>query len=86
MEVDPVVFLTEPFRDKYLRQGTFTALSLERTLDTEDVIALVPPGILLLNLTLDTYQRLGLVGKSSQIHGQKGKRFQVPSPSALTHG
>ncbi|KAJ3009646.1 Ribonuclease P protein subunit p40 [Thoreauomyces humboldtii] len=49
------------------------ALQRDARLDTGDVIAVLPSGILIMNLTKDTYQTLGLVGKKAFC----GQRFEI---------
>ncbi|KAI8915025.1 ribonuclease P 40kDa subunit-domain-containing protein [Powellomyces hirtus] len=70
-------FLEEATLKNYVRQGGFTALRCNAKIDTDDVFALLPTGVLVLNVTKDTYESLGLVGSHSQCGTEKGQRFDV---------
>jgi len=64
------------FINKYIKSEQFIAFSFKQRLDNDDVFAIVD-GKLYMNLTKDTYTRLGLVGKSSEIPINKQNRFVV---------
>lgn len=55
--------------------GSFYALSHTQHVDTDDCIAVLPQGLLVLSVTKDTYEQLGLVGKASEFH--RGSRFII---------
>ncbi|KAI8825190.1 ribonuclease P 40kDa subunit-domain-containing protein [Fimicolochytrium jonesii] len=74
-------FLDETFLKNYVRQGGFTALRVNARLDTDDVFAILPTGHLLLSLTKDTYESLGLVGKASKSGGRHVVKIDLSDPS-----
>jgi ribonuclease P/MRP protein subunit RPP40 len=50
------------------------AITAQRRIDVDDVVALDAKGRLWLNLTKDTYEQLGLDGKPAR-YAPKGQRF-----------
>lgn len=57
----PVYRLLEiPFISAFVKKGSVHLLSSDTKLDTQDCAAVTPTGFLLLHLTKDTYQELGL--------------------------
>lgn len=54
--------------------GGLTALRCNARIDTSDVFAVLPTGVLLLNVTKDTYESLGLVGTPCKF-AAKGQRY-----------
>ncbi|KAI8812974.1 ribonuclease P 40kDa subunit-domain-containing protein [Cladochytrium replicatum] len=66
-------FISPDFLSETLMKGRFCALSIHSRIDSGDVFALLPSGLLILNVTKDTYEQLGLTGKASSF----GKRFQI---------
>ncbi|KAN0063739.1 hypothetical protein ACQY0O_003789 [Thecaphora frezii] len=59
------LFLDPIFVTAYIKCGSLTALSLGR-IDADDVVCLDGQGTLILSLTKDTYQTLGLTGRPSR--------------------
>ncbi|WFD31404.1 ribonuclease P [Malassezia sp. CBS 17886] len=67
------LFLDPHFVASYIRSGSLYALSATR-LDAEDSVCLDGQGLLVLSLTKDTYQTLGLVGRPSRFsYGASGR-------------
>ncbi|CAG8655713.1 6716_t:CDS:2, partial [Scutellospora calospora] len=69
-------FIERSFIQDYLQKGRVVAQSLGEGIDVSNVIALDGSGILILNLTKDTYEQLGLPGKPSKF-GPNKQRFVV---------
>ncbi|GAB1600724.1 ribonuclease P protein subunit p40-like [Argonauta hians] len=68
----PISLLIEPeFLEAFCRRGHLYMMSHGTNIDTQDCIALLPTGKLVLNVTKDTYESLGLDGKKSEFvkHG-----------------
>ncbi|KAG0207143.1 hypothetical protein BGX33_007008 [Mortierella sp. NVP41] len=68
------LLLTSPFM-QYIRNGMI-ALSVQGGIDTHDVVCLDGKGKLILNLTKDTYEQLGISGKPSTFHPDR-ERYVV---------
>ncbi|WFD06908.1 ribonuclease P [Malassezia vespertilionis] len=70
----PLSLFFEPaFVAQYVRSGSLYALGATK-LDTEDTVCLDGQGMLVLSLSKDTYQTLGLVGRPSRYaHGASGR-------------
>ncbi|KAG0280334.1 hypothetical protein BGZ96_001602 [Linnemannia gamsii] len=68
------LLLTSDFM-QYIRNGMI-ALSVQGGIDTHDVVCLDGKGKLILNLTKDSYEQLGLSGKPSTFH-QDRQRYVV---------
>ncbi|PKY14508.1 hypothetical protein RhiirB3_426515 [Rhizophagus irregularis] len=69
-------FIERDFIRDYVKSGCVVALSLTEGIDIANVIALDSLGTLILNLTKDTYEELGLDGKSTKF-GPDKQRFVV---------
>eukprot|EP00897_Mesotaenium_endlicherianum_P008162 jgi/Mesen1/7374/ME000382S06572 len=68
-------FLEQAFLDKYIRgQGHFVALSSGTAIDRTDVVG-IAAGKLHMAVTRDTYHRLGLTGKASEL--TPGQRYNI---------
>ncbi|KAM9307946.1 ribonuclease P protein subunit p40 [Gastrophryne carolinensis] len=70
-------FITQEFRDTFVKKGLFYALSYNTQIDQDNVAALLPTGKLIVSVDKDTYEELGLQGKPSQYSGKSTKRFIV---------
>ncbi|KAF9124119.1 hypothetical protein BGW39_008437, partial [Mortierella sp. 14UC] len=68
------LLLTSNFM-QYIRNGMI-ALSIQGGIDTHDVVCLDGKGKLILNLTKDSYEQLGLSGKPSTFHPDR-QRYVV---------
>lgn len=55
--------LTPAFLDAHIRKGSLTALSQHAKLAIDNVVAVLPPGVLLLALNASTHAELGVTGK-----------------------
>ncbi|KAF7283445.1 hypothetical protein GWI33_000530 [Rhynchophorus ferrugineus] len=53
------------FLDNFVRQGSFTALSIGTRIDCDNCVAVTPTGLLILVLNKATYQSFGLEGSVS---------------------
>ncbi|RIA99709.1 ribonuclease P 40kDa subunit-domain-containing protein [Glomus cerebriforme] len=69
-------FIERSFIQDYVKSGCVVALSLTEGIDITNVIALDSLGTLILNLTKDTYEELGLDGKPTEF-GPSKQRFVV---------
>ncbi|CAG8524033.1 10181_t:CDS:10 [Funneliformis mosseae] len=69
-------FIDTNFIQNYVKAGRVVALSLTEGIDIANVIALDFSGNLILNLTKDTYEELGLDGHSTKF-GPNKQRFVV---------
>lgn len=68
------LFLEPTFVAQYIRTGSLYALSAT-WLDTQDSVCLDGQGMLVLSVTKDTYQQLGLVGRPSRFaRGASGRK------------
>ncbi|KAJ3042839.1 Ribonuclease P protein subunit p40 [Rhizophlyctis rosea] len=72
----PLRFFLDTTFQQHVRRGGTMALQCNVRIDQDDVFALLPSGTLLLNVTKPTYEKLGLVGKPSQL-SPKGERYQI---------
>ncbi|CAI9593793.1 unnamed protein product [Staurois parvus] len=70
-------FITQEFRDTFLKKGLFYALSYNTRIDQDNVAALLPTGKLIISVDKDTYEELGLQGKPSLYSGKKPMRYIV---------
>ncbi|KAI9096134.1 ribonuclease P 40kDa subunit-domain-containing protein [Phlyctochytrium arcticum] len=71
-----LLFLDPDFLQKHVRCGSVSALPTKERIDQDDTFALLPSGILLLSVRKETYEKLGLTGRSAK-YGQKGQRFHI---------
>ncbi|CAG8786909.1 5735_t:CDS:2, partial [Racocetra persica] len=69
-------FIERSFVQDYLQRGRVVAQSLGEGIDVSNVIALDGFGTLILNLTKDTYEQLGLPGKPAKF-GPDRQRFVI---------
>ncbi|KAK9728179.1 hypothetical protein K7432_001288 [Basidiobolus ranarum] len=69
-------FIQPEFLRSHVRNGSVTALTHNTGIDTDDVFALDSTGHLILSVTKDTYEELGLIGKPSKF-ASKGHRYTV---------
>ncbi|EDO46455.1 predicted protein [Nematostella vectensis] len=69
------LFTDKEFIEHFVRNGSITALSYDTHIDTENCIALLPTGKLVLSLDKDIYEELGIPGKKSIF--VKSNRFVV---------
>ncbi|CAL1538484.1 unnamed protein product [Lymnaea stagnalis] len=78
LEKLPIYHLLEiPFIQAFVKRGAIHLMSVNRRLHTNDTVVLTPSGILILTLTKDTYEQLGLEAeKQNHIHHQN-KTFVV---------
>ncbi|KAK7497717.1 hypothetical protein BaRGS_00011112 [Batillaria attramentaria] len=60
------------FVEGFVKRGCLYILSHGTRIDTQDCVALIPTGHLILHVTKDTYQQLGLEGRPSQ-YASRGK-------------
>ncbi|KAM0787640.1 hypothetical protein ACM66B_003704 [Microbotryomycetes sp. NB124-2] len=68
--------LLEPqFMNEHVRKGSLVALSMDAS-EGADVVALDGRGRLVMNVSKDTYEQLGLPGRRSA-YGVKGQRFVI---------
>ncbi|XP_062502073.1 ribonuclease P protein subunit p40-like [Corticium candelabrum] len=74
-ELPVSTFIQPHFIHSTLKQGSFFALSHTHHIDTDDCVAVFPQGLLVLSVTKDTYEQLGIVGRSSEF--QQGAKFIV---------
>ncbi|KAJ9065213.1 Ribonuclease P protein subunit p40 [Entomophthora muscae] len=61
----------------YLTKRSICALSYGTRIDCDDVIAITPEEGLVLNVTKETYQTLGLVGTELKVRGKSIGRYQI---------
>ncbi|EAL67452.1 RNase P protein subunit [Dictyostelium discoideum AX4] len=59
------LLLSHEFIDKYIKNGGFYAISQLNFIDSGNVVAFLPNSKIILNVDKETYQELGLLGKSS---------------------
>ncbi|XP_014778332.1 ribonuclease P protein subunit p40 [Octopus bimaculoides] len=77
----PISLLIEPdFLEAFCKKGQLYMMSHGTNIDTQDCIALLPPGKLVLNVTKDTYESLGLDGKRSKFIKHGHNKFVVTIP------
>ncbi|XP_072169011.1 ribonuclease P protein subunit p40-like [Diadema setosum] len=67
-EVPLTTFIQPAFIKDIICGGWISALSVNDQLDTGDVVALLPSGTLVLSLTKESFQELGLDGRPSQFN------------------
>ncbi|KAJ2501360.1 hypothetical protein GGH96_001969 [Coemansia sp. RSA 1972] len=69
-------FIDPAFISTYIKRNTLVALSANRFIDADDVFA-IDGQKLILSVGKDTYETLGLVGKSAQFPLGRGSRFII---------
>ncbi|CAG5128882.1 unnamed protein product [Candidula unifasciata] len=57
-----------PFIQAFVKKGAVHMMSVNTKLDTSDCVAVTPSGCLLLHLTKDTYEQLGLEARKQTYH------------------
>lgn len=75
--VPAAAFLRQDFIQQFVSQGAIYALSYNTRIDQDNTLALLPTGTLILNVTKDTYEELGLQGQPSQYTGRKPLRYVI---------
>ncbi|CAG8443951.1 10866_t:CDS:10 [Ambispora leptoticha] len=75
-ELPLTYFIEKSFVQEYIATGEVIALSLSEGIDITNVFALDGKGNLILHLTKDTYEELGLTGKPAKF-GPKRQRYVV---------
>ncbi|XP_028659781.1 ribonuclease P protein subunit p40 isoform X2 [Erpetoichthys calabaricus] len=74
----PVYELVEQqFIDRFVKKGSVYALSYNTQIDQDNTVALLPTGTLILSVDKDTYEELGLEGKSSQYSHKAVMRYVI---------
>lgn len=63
------------FIEGFIKQGKFYAVSFRTRLDTDDCVAVVPPGTLVLHLNKETFQSLGLEGQVSEFARKRNSKY-----------
>ncbi|CAG2228344.1 RPP40 [Mytilus edulis] len=63
--------------EAFIKRGKLRMLSHGGTIDADDCVAVLPTGHLILHLSKDTYQQLGLEGKPSQFPKRKKSKYIV---------
>ncbi|XP_076470343.1 ribonuclease P protein subunit p40-like [Babylonia areolata] len=69
--------LDKQFIEAFVKRGQLYLLSHKRHIDTQDCIAIIPTGHLILSVTKDTYEKLGLEGKPSAFSGKKPMKYVI---------
>ncbi|TRY53848.1 hypothetical protein DNTS_002800 [Danionella cerebrum] len=69
--------LEQHFLPSTAGRGSFYAISCNTHIDEDNCIALLSSGQLILSLTKDAYEQLGLEGRPSQYNHKKAMRFVV---------
>lgn len=72
------------FIEAFIKRGTLQLLSCHSKIDDEDVISLSPSGHLVLHLTKQSYQQLGIDGKPSAYNVKKGSQSKYVVEIDLT--
>ncbi|KXJ69691.1 hypothetical protein RP20_CCG026130 [Aedes albopictus] len=70
-------FINRMFIEGFVKQGKFYAVSFRTRLDTDDCVAIVHPGTLVLHLNKVTFQSLGLEGQVSEFARKRGSKYVV---------
>ncbi|KAM4027241.1 ribonuclease P protein subunit p40 isoform 2-T2 [Anomaloglossus baeobatrachus] len=70
-------FLNQEFNDGFIKKGLFYALSYNTRIDQDNVAAVLPTGKLIISVNKDTYEELGLQGKSSLYSGKHVMRYII---------
>ncbi|XP_051159962.1 ribonuclease P protein subunit p40-like isoform X2 [Leptopilina boulardi] len=61
----PHELVSKEFIEAFVKKGELSLLAIDKKIDVHNILSIVPSGELLLSLTRETYQTLGLEGKSS---------------------
>lgn len=69
--------VNKQFVDNFVKQGNLIGLSINTRIDCDNCVAITPSGKLILSLTKDTYQSLGLEGKVSQFAKNNRLKYTV---------
>ncbi|XP_064611464.1 ribonuclease P protein subunit p40-like [Liolophura sinensis] len=71
------MLIDKEFIEAFVKKGDVFVISHGTRIDSEDCVALLPSGHLLLHLTKDTYEQLGLEGKPSIYGGKRPGKYVV---------
>ncbi|KAM4705825.1 ribonuclease P protein subunit p40 [Rhinophrynus dorsalis] len=71
-------FITPAFINRFVKKGSFYALSYRTRIDQDNSVALLPTGKLIISVDKDTYEELGLQGKPSLYSGKNAMRYTIP--------
>lgn len=73
----PISNLVEkPFIEKFVKAGGLTLLSIDTKIDLDDCVCVTPEGLLVLSLTKDTYESLGVEGQLSHFCKNNKERYR----------
>ncbi|XP_011501085.1 PREDICTED: ribonuclease P protein subunit p40-like isoform X2 [Ceratosolen solmsi marchali] len=84
-----VELINRTFINSFIKQGTFSLLTVDKRLDIDNLIAITPDGHLWLNLRRSCYQKLGIEGKPTRFERKEHSRYVVKinlKASKLTPG
>ncbi|KAK3603401.1 hypothetical protein CHS0354_009381 [Potamilus streckersoni] len=74
----PLAQIIRPdFLEGFVRRGKLHILSHGTQIDTQDCAALLPTGMLILNLTKDSYEQLGIEGKVANFGDRKTCKYVI---------
>ncbi|KAJ3155314.1 Ribonuclease P protein subunit p40 [Geranomyces michiganensis] len=76
----PLSFFLQDSIISYIKSGTFLALRADAYIDTDDVFAILPSGLMVLNVGKDTYESLGLPGTESKLSSNREVKINMKSP------
>jgi len=65
------------FIGAFVKQGEFFGLSHGTRIDVDDCVAVYPSGLLILSLTKDTYEQLGIQGKQCRLLKSQHRKFVI---------
>ncbi|XP_059163539.1 ribonuclease P protein subunit p40-like [Physella acuta] len=66
-----------PFLQTFVKKGAMYVLSINTQLDTDNCVSITPTGQMLLSLTKDTYEELGLQAETQSHQQKKTNKFVV---------
>lgn len=69
--------INRTFIEGFVKLGKFYAVSFRTRLDTDDCVAVAPPGTLLLHLNKETFQTLGLEGQVSEFARKRNSKYAL---------
>ncbi|XP_021036350.1 ribonuclease P protein subunit p40 isoform X2 [Mus caroli] len=69
--------ITDEFINRFVKKGSFSALTYNTSIDEDNTVALLPNGKLILSLDKDTYEETGLQGHPSRYSGRKSMKFVI---------
>ncbi|GAB6033580.1 Ribonuclease P protein subunit p40 [Chamberlinius hualienensis] len=76
-EAPLTLFLDADFIGAFVKTGKIYFLSWGTRIDVDDCVALLPSGKLVLSLTKDTFEELGLEGRKSRFEPKKSRKFVI---------